>query len=411
MGKRARGEGLLRQRKTGTKLWEARVLVPGAAPFSVYGRTQREAIDKRNAARDAVKASRPPDSIDWTVAQYLDMWLSDPSRNFRPATVARYESALALHINPHIGKVKLTDLSPLKCQEWLSILGKKRGLSAASVGSIRACLRNALADATRIELIPRNPVALTKIPPSKPNAIPPLTVARAREVLDAVEGSTMREVYHLALATGMRRGELLGLRWEDVSQDPPAVRVQYSLQWQGGEPVLATTKTRKGARIIPLFPPAVAALDRQRQRQTEWQAAAGARWRDTGLVFTTREGTALMPRYLTFDLTKHLKRAELPHMRFHDLRHGFATLLTAAGIHPRILMELMGHASIRIGQDRYAHVAPETLQDAMRQLPASVAAVFGGSVPLTVPPSGDGSEAPPRNDARDFVTGAGIMGE
>jgi integrase len=193
-----------------------------------------------------------------------------------------------------------------------------------------------------------------------------LSRAQAQRLLEASAGTRQEALYTLALATGMRQGELLGLRWRDVDLDAGVLRVRASLRrsrktgdWHFAEP-----KTRRSRRQLALGPETIEVLRRQRARQAQSRLLVGAAWRDLDLVFATEAGGPLLARNVYRSFMQLLARAELPRVRFHDLRHTAATLLLSARVNPKVVSELLGHASVAITLDIYSHVLPDMQQDA-----------------------------------------------
>jgi len=189
----------------------------------------------------------------------------------------------------------------------------------------------------------------------------PLSADEARRLLEAAKGDRLEALYVLAVTTGMRRGELLGLKWSDVDLENSRLSIRRTLtRTDNGKHVgLGDTKTRKSRRTIPLTPQAVEALRRHLKRQLAQIEARGDLYEDQGLVFTTEVGTLINPSNLRQrSLAPLLKKAGLPHIRFHDLRHTCATLLLLKGVHPKFVQELLGHATIAITLDTYSHVLP-----------------------------------------------------
>jgi integrase len=187
----------------------------------------------------------------------------------------------------------------------------------------------------------------------------PLTPTEARELLQAAESNRLKALYVLAVTTGMRQGEILGLGWEDVDLEAGVVRVRRTLTLAKGGPRLTEPKTRGSRRSIRLTTSAVEALERHRERQEGEGVAKGDEWNDMGLVFCTRRGTPIRRDNLHDKYWKPLlRRSGLPDIRFHDLRHTCATLLLTKGVHPKIVSEMLGHSSIAITLDTYSHVIP-----------------------------------------------------
>jgi integrase len=209
---------------------------------------------------------------------------------------------------------------------------------------------------------------MVDLPRSRRYEAPVLTSEGARAVLAAVEGDRIGPVVVVTLATGMRQGEALGLRWSDVDLDADQLTIRQTLQRAGKRPVYAEPKTSRSRRTIVLPAAAVAALRAQRSRQLHERLLAGSRWQNSGLVFTSSIGTPMMPGDLTKRLQRLVADAGLPRLRYHDLRHGTASLLTAQGIHPRTIMEILGHSTIAVTMNTYAHVAPALQREAASSL-------------------------------------------
>ena len=331
---------------------------------SVYAKTRAEAAEKLAAAvadRDRGLAS---DAGSLTLSGYLDRYLEDARGRLRPKPFNRAEGLARNHIKPALGRVKLGDLSPAHLRGlYAAKLGC--GLSGRTVGYIHVTLYSALKAAVLDGLIPRNPAASVKPPRMDKREMTPLSPAEARALLDTARDMDDRwsAMYVLAVTTGLRQGELLGLRWEDVELGGATLRVRHTLQPPGfpkGAPArLTPPKTRRSLRGVHLPRSAVQALLRHQELQDAERARANASWQDRGLVFPNTLGgyadyTNLMPRHFK----PLLRKAGLPNIRFHDLRHTCATLLLTKGVHPEIVSEMLGHSSVSITLDVYSHVIP-----------------------------------------------------
>lgn len=305
-----------------------------------------------------------------TVDQFLDRWLRDSvARSVRPKTHASYADLVRLHISPAIGRVKLHRLEPRHVEELMRDR-LEAGLSPRTVQYIRAVLRRALGQAMRWGLLSRNVAALVDGPRVPKRELRPLTPTEVREFLEQVRGDRLEALFVLALSTGLRQGELLGLRWSDVDLDGGTLRVSKALQRVAGTLQFVEPKSRSSHRVLALPAAAQAALRTHRVRQAEERLASGAlwggedaRWLDADLVFTTAMGTAIDARNLTRAFHRQLEEAGLPSIRFHDLRHSHASMLLAQGVHPRVMMETLGHSNISVTMDIYAHVMPEAKRD------------------------------------------------
>ena len=222
-------------------------------------------------------------------------------------------------------------------------------------------MSNTRIQAVRWNLIPRNPADSVETPTPTPKEMHPLSAEEARRLLDAAQGDRFDALYVLAVHTGMRRGELLGLKWDDVDLENASVRVRRTLTRidNGRRLALGPPKNKKSRRTVRLTERAVEALRSHLERQLAEIEALGDLYKDQGLVFTTEAGTLINPSNLRQrSLASLLKRAGLPQITFHDLRHTCASLLFQKNFHPKFVQELLGHASVAITLDTYSHMLP-----------------------------------------------------
>jgi integrase len=361
MGKRGNGEGSITRRKDG--LYMARYTVQtatGSKRKALYGKTRSEVAAKLSKALADLEGGLTFDAGTLTVGDYLTLWLSDSVRGtVRISTFERHEQIIRVHLAPAFGPMKLKSLTPAHVR---SLHREKldSGLAPATVRKIHSTLHKALSQAVADGLIPRN-AADVKAPRPAPDEMRPLSEAEARTLLDAAReaGDRFEALYVLAITTGLRRGELLGLRWDDADLDRGTLRVGRALVREGGRHVVGETKTRRGRRRVNLTPRTVAALKAHRKKQLEHRVRLAALYEDYGLIFSSEKGTPVSPENLVKRSYKPLlKRAGLPEIRFHDLRHTCATLLLGRGVHPKIVQELLGHATIAMTLDTYSHYLP-----------------------------------------------------
>jgi len=213
----------------------------------------------------------------------------------------------------------------------------------------------------RWSLIPRNPTDAVKAPRPAHEEMRPLSLEEARRLLDAAQGDKLEALYVLAVTTGMRRGALLGLKWSDLDLKRATISIRRTLTRtdNGKRVALGATKNKKSRRTVRLTPQAVEALRVHLEQQLGEIGALGDLYDDQGLVFTSEAGTPINPSNLRQrSFLPLLKKAGIPHIRFHDLRHTYATLLLLKGVHPKFVQELLGHATIAITLDTYSHVLP-----------------------------------------------------
>lgn len=287
--------------------------------------------------------------------------------NVRSWTYAGYEVHVRLHLKPTLGRVPLDKLTPLQVKQ---LLNRKiaDGMKPKSVRYIRGTLRTALNEAMRWGLIGRNPAALVDGPRVEHYEIQPLTPEEARTFLNAMKGDRLQALYSVALTMGLRQGEALGLRWQDIDLEMGYLRVAKQLQRIDGKFELVEPKTARSRRTVAMPATIVSALRDHRDTQRRERQIAGERWTDIGLVFTTPLGKPLDGTALTKEFHRHLERAGLPQRRFHDLRHSCATLLLVQGVSPRVVMDVLGHSQIALTMNTYSHVIPELRRQAAERM-------------------------------------------
>jgi integrase len=333
-----------------------------------YGSTEAEVRAKLLDARHDQSRGLPVTPKGQTVAQFLDGWVKHRA-NVRPRSYEIHEAVVRLHLVPELGKLRLEKLTPQHVQTLLDRKLKSR-LSAQSVVCIRQVLRTALSEAVKFNLVARNVAALVSPPQIPHREIKPLDATEARAILDAARGTRFEAAYAIALNLGLRRGEILGLRWADIDFDRNTLRVAQALRRVDGKLQATETKTGRSRRTLSLPAGVVAALRTRRAHQSQERLLAGTQWQDSELIFTTGRGTPLDPHYLLWDFQRVLKRAGVPHVRFHDLRHSAASLLLAQGVPLRTIMEILGHASITITAGLYAHISAPMMRDAADKMDA-----------------------------------------
>jgi integrase len=295
------------------------------------------------------------DSEHLTVGDYLDRWLEAMKGSVRHRTWERHEQVVTVHLVSTIGKVKLDRLTALQVQ---AIYGQKLdgGLSPRSVEIIHATLHKALKQAVAWTLIPRNVSESATPPRATRREIAHLSQEQTRALLEAAKDDRLEALYVLAVTTGMRQGELLGLQWKDVDLDRGTLKVNRSVY----EGVVCPPKTDAGRRTIRLSQTAVDALKRHRRK------AASNRFSEW--VFPNAKGTPIGHQNLRNRSWKPLlKRAGLPHsVRFHDLRHTCATLLLSRGVPVKVVSEMLGHSDVAITLSVYQSVLPDMQESAAR---------------------------------------------
>ncbi|HET6659226.1 MAG TPA: site-specific integrase [Rubrobacter sp.] len=324
---------------------------------TVYGKTRKEAADKLAKALSDRTEGIVYDDENLTVGEYLDTWLKCSVRgSVRQSTYDRDAYLVEKHIEPALGRIKLKNLSSAHVQGFYSDR-LDSGLSAATVHKAHTILHKALARAVAWQIVPRNATDAVEPPRPVPREMRPLFPAEARKLLDAARGDRLEALYVLAVTTGMRQGELLALKWQDVDLENATASVKRTLTRTGGRYVLGEPKTKKSRRSIRLTPRATDVLEQHLGRQLWDIRMLGDNYADQGLVFSTDTGAFINPSNVRRrSFAPLLRKANLPHMRFHDLRHTCATLLLGKGTHPKFVQELLGHATVAITLDTYSHV-------------------------------------------------------
>lgn len=298
-----------------------------------------------------------------TLGEYLLRWLDDYVKaNLDVLTAKSYEMVIRKHIIPAIGKIPLKRLQPAQVQGYYTEMRKsgrtdgKGGLSNRTVLYHHRILHEALKHAMRLELIHRN-VADAVIPPKMEEyeAIT-LTLEETARLLEAAKETRLYIPILLAISTGMRRGEVLGLRWKDVDLSRRTVRVVQILITDGKKLLFTPPKTKKSKRTIDITDVLTQALKKHKAEQAKEKLALGAVYRDNGLVITEPDGTPVNPDTFSARFRKLLKANDLPAVRFHGLRHTNATLLLENGANAKTVSSQLGHANIGVTMDTYGHV-------------------------------------------------------
>jgi integrase len=320
----------------------------------IYGRKYKEVERKLAEALGNVTKGIVLNDQNMTAIEYLDRFLEDVQRgSVRESTYSRDKYLVTNHVKPTLGRVKLKNLSAMHLQR-LYREKQDAGLSASTVQKIHHILHKALAQAVRWNLLARNPSDAVKAPRCTPKEMHPLSADEARRLLEVAYGNRLEALYVLAVSTGMRRGELLGLKWTDVDLENGRLSIRRALTRTDNGKYVALTepKTKGSRRTVKLIQRAVEALRSHLERQLGEIGEAGDLYDDQGLVFTTETGTTINPSNLRQrSLAPLLTKAGLPHIRFHDLRHTCVTLLFSKGVHPKFVQELLGHATIAITLD------------------------------------------------------------
>ena len=365
--KRGHGEGSIYKRKDG--IWTAQVTVQGKQIYK-YFKTQRDALDWIHETKTQIRSGVSIRAANITLKEYLDEWLVSHKSAVRPKTIYQYSQIVRQHIVPVLGKIKLKDLNPKHIQSLYNFK-IETGVSKRSVVLIHSILHKALNQALRWELIGRNPAHAVSRPKTGRKEMKTLSDSQARTFLSAAKESRYEMLYWLAISTGMRQGELLGLKWSDLDWINGSFQVQRQLQRIDGEGlVFSEPKSLASNRSVLI---SITMLDRLRNHldyQIQEKRLLGEKWEENDMMFPSTTGTPADHRNLFRDFKSILKKAELPDIRFHDLRHTAATLMLEQGVHPKVVQERLGHADITLTLNTYSHVMPSMQEEAAKKMDA-----------------------------------------
>ncbi len=329
-----------------------------------YGKTREEVAGKLTEALQKHRQGLPVAFEKQNLGQFLERWLEDSVKpSVRPNTYSSYEQNVRLYLKPHLGSIQLSRLTPQHIQSFMNAQ-LKEGRSSRLINYQRTVLRCALNEAVKWNLVARNAAALVDPQRYIKGEIVPLNAEDANKFLEAIKGDPLETVFHVALSLGLREGEILGLRWQDVDLDKRIVHVRCSLQRIDKKLRLVEPKTEKSKRTLPIPDSLLSSLRAHRTKQLEDKLAAGAEWQENGLAFTTSRGTPLSARNVIRSYHRLLAKGKLKRRRFHDLRHSCATFLLAKNIPARTVMDILGHSNISLTMNTYSHVMPEMLRDA-----------------------------------------------
>jgi integrase len=308
-----------------------------------------------------------------TLGEFLERWLRDyATTNVSAKTSERYTEIVRIHLVPALGPYVLAKLQPLHIQEYYSeALQKGRkdgkgGLSAHTVLHHHRVLREALQHALKWQLLARNPADAVDPPRHNRHEMKCLDEASTARLLEAAEGTAFYLPILLAVTTGMRRGEILGVRWQDVDLDAATLSVRHSLEQTKLGVAFKQPKTQKGRRVVALPNMTVEALRRHRVEQVKYKLLLGPDYKDHDLICAKTDGSPWPPDSFTSSFSDFVRKTSVPVVRFHDLRHTHATQLLRQKIHPKVVSERLGHSTVGITLDIYSHVLPDMQEEAAR---------------------------------------------
>ncbi len=364
--KRGQGEGSVFKRKDG--LWVAQITIETGRQKSKYFHSQKEARDWLKLTQTQIDNGLNLSAANVDFATFLNKWYDAHKLSIRLNTSINYRRMLDHHIIPAMGKMKLKDIRPDHIQGFYTA-EMKAGTSKAVIGIIHSVLHIAFGQAMKWGLIGRNPVEAVIKPKNKSKEIKPLDENQARAFLSIVSSTRYDAIFWMAITTGLRQGELLGLRWSDLDWRSKQIQVQRQIQRVPKEGlVFSEPKSKSGKRTIVLSDEMIEKLHKHIDIQDMERSIAGNRWKENDLIFSSSIGTSIDRRNLFEEFKGFLKKVGLPNIRFHDLRHTAATLMLKQGVHPKIAQERLGHSNISITLNTYSHVLPSMQEEMANKL-------------------------------------------
>ena len=385
--KRGNNEGSITRGPDGR--WMAQVTI-GRDPetgklkrATFYGKTRQDVADKlTKALRDKQQGTFvAPHTL--TLGEWLDTWLWEYKKpRLRPNSFDSYERLVRCHLKPALGQLALRDLRPEHLQHFYNEK-MQQGLAAGTVRYCHTLLHGALAQAEQHGLLVRNVTKLTALPREARKEMCTLTLDQVTtKLLPALTQDRLFAAIFLAFGTGLRRGEILALRWKDIDQKADTLEVRQTLvrvknRAQGAGAgrtrlLLQEPKTAHSRRTVPIPEACLAALKQHRARQAEEKLLLGPAYQDHGLVFCRPDGTPMDPELLPRTFARLLREAGLPPLRFHGARHTFATLMLELGESPKTVQTLLGHSRVAMTLDLYSHVSLELEKKAAAKLNAAL---------------------------------------
>jgi integrase len=376
--KRGNGEGCVRQRKDG--YWTAIITIgyddngkPKRKTF--YGKTRKEVVAKMDEAKSQLMQGTFTEASKITLGEWMVKWLEEYKKpTIRQNTFESYYDVIKTHILPcGISRVKLQKIQACDLQSFYNDklkngrIDNKGGLSTRYVRYIHTLIREALEQALKENLVSRNMADATSPPTVKTKGMQILTKEQLQDFISVVREDRLATAFILDIGTGLRRGELLGLKWDCVDFKKSTIIIKRQLLSLKDGPVIEEDmKTKSSKRSIPLAENLIKELKAHKVRQAKEKLQIGDMYNDQGLVFCQEDGSPIEPKSFTKRFQNLLKQAGLPKLRLHDLRHTHASLLLSENIHPKVVQERLGHSSISMTLDLYSHLSPG-LQEAASQ--------------------------------------------
>ncbi|MCR4885727.1 MAG: site-specific integrase [Clostridiales bacterium] len=376
--KRINGEGNIRKRSEHS--WEASLRTEDGERLYVYGGSQKEVKEKLQGIKAEIANGTYVPETEMTVGEWMDEWYECFTTGLKASSRARYEQDIRNHIKPGIGHIMLQELKLLHVQRFLNQCKDKKGLSLKTVKNIYLILSKAMSKAQTQGLIRNNPCAEVEIPsydePQK--EMRPLKDGEVSEFLARIKGNPFENLYYMALFTGMRESELIGLTWDCINFDTGNIHLYRQFKAIRGKSRTWTFTTLKNKQtrdfIVP--PSVIRVLKKQKTQQAEWKLLYGSLYRnDNNLVFTNEYGSHLATRTVYKRFKAIVTSMGLPDVRFHDLRHTYATLALQNGVDVKTVSHNLGHATVAFTMDKYTHMSMTMQKDSVSKMESFIASL------------------------------------
>ncbi|MBM7556831.1 tyrosine-type recombinase/integrase [Halanaerobacter jeridensis] len=347
--------------------------------YETFNGTKTEAKKRAAELEHEIKSNQFIEDTEETVGSYLKEWLRNYKHNLAPSTYESYDIIINSHLIPALGQKKLSELGPQDIERYQAQKlssgrkdGKQGGLSTRTVQYHHRVLSKALKKAEKYNLIRENPAKLVQAPTPNTPEINPLSKDEVNKLLDQAEGFA-HDLIYLGVKTGMRRGELLALRWSDIDFENKKITVRQSMTKVTGEELsFNKPKTKSSQRPIQIDDEIITMLKKRKAKQEEYKEKFGNKYDNQHkLVFRKNNGKPFLPQYATKMFNQVAEAAELGEFRLHDLRHTHATLMLKSEVHPKIVQERLGHSSITQTLDTYSHVIPSMQKEAVDKFNAN----------------------------------------
>ncbi|MCL2078190.1 MAG: site-specific integrase [Oscillospiraceae bacterium] len=382
--RRDKGDGSIRKRPNGS--WEGRYKYKNdlgqEITKSVYAPTQTEVKRKLKDLIKGIETAEQEDGIkpnDLLLGEWLNIWLKDYKKNsVSPATYASYHQNIEQHIRPALGNAELQKIKPHHIQKVLNEMGQatpeRKALAPWTVIKVKNILSGAFEQAIRNQILLVNSIRATVSPKMEQKEIHILTDYEQKEFLNACKGHRLEALYTLALATGMRRGEILALSWDNVNLNTKSIMVKSSVSrikdpdTQKTDLIFSEPKTKAGRRSVPIVDSLIPVLESHKERQDSEKATAGSAWNERNLVFCSNVGSIIEPRRVCTTMDKIADKAGLEHFTFHALRHTFATRMLEANVPAKVVQDILGHADVTLTLNTYSHVIGTTAHEQIAKI-------------------------------------------